>query len=110
MAQTAGNELNNVTTTTQTVVVTAPASGARRLVTSLIVFNDAGAAVEYRVDLKKGTSNYGIKRNNSLASKGSEQLVVEGRSLVLDATDESLQITLAASGDVDIVACFVDEV
>lgn len=109
MAQTAGNQLTTVTTTTPTVVVGSPASGAKRIVTSLTVFNDAGSAVDYRIDLRKASTDYGIKRTAALASKAGEQMLSEARTLLLNATDESLRITLAGSGDVDIVACFVDE-
>jgi hypothetical protein len=109
MGQVAGNFITNVTTTTPTVVLSSPASATRRILTSLTVFNDAGSAVDYRIDLRKGSTDYGLKRNAALASKGTDQLLVESKPLVLDDTNESLQITLAGSGDVDIVACYVDE-
>lgn len=109
MAQTAGNQLTNVTTTTPTTVVSAPASSTRRIVTRLFVFNDDASSEDVRIDVRKSTTDYGVYKNATLATKEGVNVITDGRPIVLAATDESIRITLGSSGDVDVVACYVDE-
>ena len=109
MAQTAGNQLTNVTTTAATTVVSSPAASTRRIVTRLFVFNDDGSSENVRIDVRKASTDYGIYQNTALAADTGVNVITDGRPIVLAATDESIRITLGSSGDVDIVACYVDE-
>jgi hypothetical protein len=89
--------------------VSSPASGAKRIITRLFIFNDDSSSENVRIDLRKASTDYGLYQNATLAADTGVNVITDGRPIVLDDTDESLRITLGTSGDVDIVACYVDE-
>ena len=94
--------------TSDTTVVAAPAANTQRLISSIKVFNQDTIAHIVTVQIAKASNNFILYFNAVLAVNESFEL----RDFVLDATDETVEITLgeaATTTEVAVVSTFVDK-
>lgn len=102
-----GNETNTNNTTAVTAVA-APSSGVIRMVNSVKVTNTDTANRHVTIRVNKGGSLYVVRRSTALAVAAT----LEARDIILDATDESVQVVLngtVTTNQLNVVSSFVDK-
>jgi len=102
-----GNEI--VTNgTTAVIAVASPGSGVQRLVSSVKVTNTDTTAVDAIIRVLKSATTYQVARSATLAVGAT----LEAKDIVLDATDESVQVILGAAHTTaasEVTAAFADK-
>lgn len=94
--------------TTDTTIVAAPAASAQRIISSIKVHNTDTAVATITIKKAKGASQWLIHTEASLAVNGS----FEVKDIVLDATDETMEIVLGGAvttNQLDVVSTYVDK-
>lgn len=87
-----GNE-TDANGTTHVTAVASPAASTQRLVSSVKLHNVDTAAVDASIIVNKGGTRRTLARNAALAVNATLEL----RDVVLDATDESIEVVLGGA-------------
>ena len=105
MANIYTNAKVDLTTTSETVLYTAP-SNSRAIVKSLLVSNDAGSAATITVTLTNAASAvFSLFKTKSIASNASEQLLTEPLILL---ESEVLKVTASDANELHVVASLLE--
>ncbi len=105
MANIYKNAKVDLTTTSETVLYTAP-SNSRAIVKSLLVSNDAGSAATITVTLTNAASAvFSLFKTKSIASNASEQLLTEPLILL---ESEILKVTASDANELHVVASLLE--
>lgn len=94
--------------TTDTTVVAAPAASTQRLISSIKVHNTDTAVATVTIKKAKAASEWPVHTETALAVNGN----FEVRDLVLDATDETIEIVLSgavSTNQLNVVSTYADK-
>lgn len=105
---TPGSEETTSNGTTDATIVSAPAANTQRIISSIKVHNTDTAVATVTIKKAKGASEWVIHTETSLAVNGAFEI----RDLVLDATDETMEIVLngaITTNELDVVSTYADK-
>jgi len=105
MSFTPGGQETRITTATTATVVSAPAASTQRLVKNIRLTNASSVAIDLTVQHDKAATATEIARDAALAAGAS--IDVEG-PFVLDATDETITVTIGTAQPLHVVAAYAD--
>ncbi len=104
MANIYTNAKVDLTTTSETVLYTAP-SNSRAIVKSLLVSNDAGSAATLTATLTNAAAVFSLFKVKSIDSNATEQLLTEPLILL---ENEILKVTASDANELHVVASILE--
>jgi len=100
-----GGQETTITGTAAATVVSSPAASTQRMVKTIRITNVSGVAVAYTLQVNKAAAIFELGREAALAAGATTSI---DRVVVLDATDESIEVVKTTAGELDVVAAYAD--